>query len=281
MNLIGLYRNFVISSFIALCLIFPKNSLAASASLSSNQSQIGQGDEYTVTINLSVNVANGTNYFLRGTFYQTGTTNYCGYTYNGTDWYNGPYTTNSGWLKLFPITIGNSSWSGTLKAKLDTQDPGCNGSGTYNFKIERFTNSGNGTFDSQNEQSITVVIPTATLTPAPTSTPTPPPATNTSFPTSIPTTRSSATSTIKPSSIVATIPISLPINPTITSASSEVLGSSISATPTTITKKEKMKSQQNYSAILFFASGTLLLTTCGILVYRKWKKRNLDESTNE
>src|SRR5579872_2234525 len=125
--------------------IFSLHTFAVSMTLQSSQSTLGPSDEYNVNATLSISASNGTNYYLRGAFYQSGTTNYCGYTWNGLSFYNGPYN-NNGWVNILPITINNNSWSGTLKAKLDTSDAGCSNSGTYNFKIQRYTSSGTASF---------------------------------------------------------------------------------------------------------------------------------------
>ncbi|MBM3283158.1 hypothetical protein FJY90_02795, partial [Candidatus Gottesmanbacteria bacterium] len=158
--------------FIIFFVIFSKSTFAASMTLSNgNPAVISETDrEYQVDINLSINTSDGTIYYLRGAFYQPGTNNYCGYTWNGSSWYNGPYTTNEGWKNLLAITVSSDSAAVTLKGKLDVNDSGCKKSGNYNFKVQRFTQSGSGTFDTQNEQTITVAVPT--LPPSPTPNPT-------------------------------------------------------------------------------------------------------------
>lgn len=249
----------------------PHKIFAASLTLTSNQTQVGQDDEYNVNVLLSIGSANGTQYFLRGTFYQSGTTNYCGYTYNGSAWYNGPYTTNNGWQNLLPITVQNSSWSGTLKVKLDTSDAGCMSSGTYNFKIQRFTISGSGTFDSQNEQTLSVVIPTPTSTPTPTAVPTPTPTTvspNTHTPAASPT-QKPINITIKPTVKITFIPVAT-VSSSLASISGAVLGSSMSPTLVDgIAKKEK--TSVNLLFLSFCIGSIFLLSSCGILLYY-WKK---------
>jgi hypothetical protein len=151
--------------------------------------------EYQIQVSLNIDSSDGTKYYMRGAFYKQGTTNYCGYTWNGVSWYNGPYTVSDGWKNLPNITISSSSATLSIKSKLDTNDNGCKESGTYNFKIMRYTESGSGTFDSQNEQTITVSLPqpTATTTPVPTNTPQP-----TNTPTQGPTNTPAPTATVTP-----------------------------------------------------------------------------------
>ncbi|MCX6705055.1 MAG: hypothetical protein NT162_01815, partial [Candidatus Woesebacteria bacterium] len=86
--------------FIVWLFIFPKYSLASSITLSSSQTSIlAPDEEFVVNVNLSVSTSNSTVYYLRGEFYQQGTFSYCGFTWNGTGWYNGSYTSN-GWVNL-------------------------------------------------------------------------------------------------------------------------------------------------------------------------------------
>ncbi len=256
--------------------------LAASFSLQSNQSAIGTGDEYTVNATLSISASDGTQYFLRGVFYQPGTSNYCGYTYNGSSYYNGPYTTNNGWQNVLPITVQNSSWSGTLKAKIDSSDSGCQSSGTYNFKIQRFTTSGSGTFDNQNEQTISVIIPTPTPTNSPTSIPA---ATSTPVPTT------KITSSPTPIKSGPTPKPTLTPFPTVLSASTssqtDDSGLSTENTPTGeglvagISDERKPLGGFNPFAIALIVIGVGIILTCGILFFREWKKSRLRKDTDE
>ncbi len=93
--------------------------------------------EYQVGVDLFINAPSGTVYYLRGVFYRPGTSNYCGYTWNGTSWFKGPYTTNEGWKNFLAVNIASSSASTILKAKLDSDDSGCKEPGKYNFKVQR------------------------------------------------------------------------------------------------------------------------------------------------
>lgn len=178
--------------FVVLCV--PARVFAVSVTLGSAQSSIGVGDEYTVAAQLSASVTNGTTYYLRGAFFKPGTSSYCGYTWNGSSWYNGPYSTDNGWKQLFPATVNNSTWSGVLKAKFEPTDAACAQSGEYRFKIQRYTESGSASFDTQDELTVSVSVPTPTPTPTvtPTMTPTP---TLTTTPTPTPTPSNTPTPT--------------------------------------------------------------------------------------
>jgi len=135
-----------------------KQSGAVSISITGGNSQIKSSDEYSVHVAFSIKVADGTEYYLRGAFAKQGSKKYCGYTWNGNNWFNGPYT-NEGWKHFLPITVKNNSWSGDLKAKLDTDNKDCKNPGIYIFKIERFKSSDKGTFDTASEQTVTVEFP--------------------------------------------------------------------------------------------------------------------------
>lgn len=252
-------------------LFSPRPVFAVSLTLEADKSQITVDEGYPVNLKLSINVPDGTIYYLRGVFYQGGTTNYCGYTWNGASWFNGPYTTNNGWQNLLPIEIKNSSWSGQLQAKIDPSDSGCSSSGTYSFKVERFTASGSGSWDSQNEQTLTVIIPTPTPTPNPTPTPTDSP-TNTPVPTSIPT----KMPTLKPTLKVLAQTISS--RSAIASTTAMVLGAQTRATPPPVPKKLVQKKSFDVIPLLTIGSGMLILICCGILFYRNYRKKGEREN---
>jgi len=129
-------------------------------------------EEFQVNLSLTVNNADNKTYYLRGVFEQTGSENYCGYTWNGRNWFSGPYSSNDGWKSFLPVTVISSTWSGELKARINTSDSGCRVSGNYFFKIQRFTESGSASFDTQNELNLSIIIPTVTPTPEPTVKPT-------------------------------------------------------------------------------------------------------------
>lgn len=207
--------------FFLFFLIAPKSVFGASLTNQSGQSSLSPGEEFSVNTTLNISSANGTTYYLRGVFYKTGTENYCGYTWNGSNWYKGPYTINEAWKNLLLVQINEASWSGVLKAKIDPDDSSCNSSGEYKFKIQRYTDGGSQNFDSQNELVVNVQIPptpTATSTPEPTATPGP---TDTPTPTLTPTPKPpTSTPTLK---ATKTPTPSLTLTPTAT-PSGEVLG---------------------------------------------------------
>lgn len=258
--LIGLVFGFL------LCLFFSPGSsvFASSINLSepSTSSISDYGQEYQVKVDLLINTSDGTPYYLRGVFYQSGSTNYCGYTWNGSSWFNGPYSSGDGWKNFLPVTISSSSASVYLKAKLDTDDSGCKNSGNYNFKVERFTTGGSGTFDPQNEQTINITLPTPTPTPVPTSPPTsttqpsntPKPPTPTTFRSS----SSNTTSVIKSATKNAILTTDSPAVLGEEASHSAQLTSEPNLSPTVIVEADSTKSD-NLAKILIGVGGLFIL----------------------
>ncbi|MGA2911174.1 MAG: hypothetical protein ABSE17_00845 [Candidatus Levyibacteriota bacterium] len=222
----------------------------------------------------SISAANGTVYYLRGVFYQTAGS-YCGYTWNGNNWYNGPYSVNNGWQQLLAVTVNQSSWSGQLKAKIDPSDGNCQNSGNYYFKVQRYTVGGSSNFDDQNSLSVNISIPTPTPTPAPTDTPTP-------MPTQTPTPKPIAAPTSKPTQKPS---------PTITedliATDAGVLGDSSGSTevqtPTPKPKEIKIASDTGSNLLpeILILIGIVFLIACAIVVsypyLKNFRKKNNDE----
>jgi hypothetical protein len=156
--------------FLIIFIVFPVYA-SSSISLSNGQSDLTPDQE--LLVNISINISQNKDYFLRGEFHKAGSTNYCGYTWNGTGWYNGPFTTNNGWLNLLKVTVVSSSWSGILKSKIDPSDPGCRENGIYNFRVQRYTEAGSAGDDDQNEISVNMIFPSPTPTTIPTEKPVP------------------------------------------------------------------------------------------------------------
>lgn len=146
--------------------------------------------EYQATVNLSINASDGTKYYLGGVFSVQGSTNYCGKTWNQE---KSSWTIYTDEANLPAVTIASSSASLMLKARLDTEDSGCQSAGTYVFKVRRYTEGGSASFDEQNEQTVTVALPT--LTPTPTRTPSP-----------VPTAKPDPTATVVPTAKPSPLP---------------------------------------------------------------------------
>lgn len=155
---------------------FPLDVHAATITFSepSASTFVSQDQELSIQVRLSIHASDGTPYYLRGVFSKDGTHNYCGYTWNGTDWFSGPYSSNEGWKNFLLVTIASDSAETILKAKLDREKKECQENGTYQFRVQRFiATSGSGTFDGQEPLVISVSLPTLTPTSLPTSSPIP------------------------------------------------------------------------------------------------------------
>lgn len=243
---------------------------AATISLSSDKTQIQSSDELDVSVSLSINVATSSGYYLRGVFYKPNTTSYCGYTWNGTSWFSGPYSTNAGWKNFFPITINDDKWNGTIKVKIDPRDSGCKDSGIYSLKIQRFTASGNSTFDSQIPLTFEISLPIPTLSPVPTQKPAKTTETLTISPEAFPTITSEPT-------------VYLPTTFQVTG--SAVLG--ISADPTIASPTAKpmrvKTNRENKTKILGISTlsiGVILILLCGIIMIFVKKKGKIGQNEN-
>lgn len=272
-------------------LFFSLEAHAASLTLQSTTTQLFDiSDEYTVDVSITISATDGVQYYLRGVFYKEGSTNYCGYTWNGAQWFNGPYSSDEGWKYFLPITIQNDQWSGQLKAKIDSSDSGCKESGTYHFKIQRFTASGGSSFDTQTALSVAVVLPTPT--PAPTAKPT---LTVKPSPTERP------TATVKPSptpkvilsptptqeengdaltkktlyQTVTSTPIKKQQQATVSSAFR--MAKTVESTPSSPSPTVAVLGvQESSTPKIFLGLGILFLSICGILAFRIYKREKTE-----
>ncbi len=136
-------------------------------------------------INISITGASTATNYLRVDYFQPGTTNYFGYTFNGTGWYNG-----SEFTQYLPIPVTSSVYTGSIQTKIDTNSTKFKGNGLYNLRIRRYTQSGKYIANESNVVTLNVNInsissptPTTPSTPAPTPvvTPTPTPKPLSSF----------------------------------------------------------------------------------------------------
>lgn len=294
---------------VSVALFYPLPVSASSITFENAPSTLSSiDDEYSVTITMSVDAKNDTVYYLRGVFYKPGSSNYCGYTWNGSEYFAGPYSSNEGWKKFLKITIQNNTWNGNLKAKIDSSDSGCKTSGNYNFKIQRFTESGSSAFDTQTEQVVQITVPTPTDTPtstpkptvtpspskSPSNTPTPPKPTSTpKQPTSSPKPSSSSNSSQITKTLVSNkTQIQENILASDTKEPSEsaheiVLGESTKSAEFK-SKPEKDKaspsitpavlgSTNSFIPSLFIALGIITGGIFGIIVYLKFFKKIDDE----
>jgi hypothetical protein len=258
----------------------PARVSAAGLTLASDQTSINASDEFNVNVKFSIGATDGTIYYLRGVFYQKASS-YCGYTWNGNSWYNGPYSVNNGWQQLLAVTVNQGTWSGQLKAKIDPSDGNCQNSGNYYFKIQRYTGGGSSNLDDQNSLSLDISIPTPTPTPIPTDTPTPTP---TQTPTSTPTPTPKPTATPTPKPTRKPTPT---ISPKITQSAKAVLGKSSESAKIKNTKPSPQEikiasaSRDNLLPIFLIATGVVFLFACAIVFFYPYIIKLIKKNTNE
>ncbi|MFH0937215.1 MAG: hypothetical protein V1808_02895 [Candidatus Daviesbacteria bacterium] len=250
---------FLIPSFIFFSFIFYHPVLAVTVDISNAPSSItDQPFEFNVSVS---GAGSGTNY-LRADFYQPGTTNYFGYTFNGNDFYTG-----SDYAQYLPITINpEGSASATIKAKLDPSSSSFKGAGSYNLKVRRYTSSGSSyTWSNETTVNVNYSLPTSTPIPAPTSAPT-----DTPTPTSSPTNTPTPTSTSKPSPTKTPTPKPSPTKtktPTPEpSIPSSILGTaSANLSPTSTPVPQAQTSSSPLKNILLVGGGLIFLLAAGLL----------------
>lgn len=240
----------------------------------SNPSSIDVDNSFTLSATMS-GLSNNTIYRLRITFAKTETPDYFGSTFNGTDWYNGTPSPINYSNFLTVTTDDNGAWGGDILGKVETSDPNfTTGSGTYDVKIGRYTQSGtNATWS--NIVPISLVAPTPTPTPsptpspAPTSTPVPAP-TKTPTHTLIPNT---PTPTLKPLITPTKTPIpSREVLPTSVLGESTESGTILS--PTNKPFNEVKRTNNNLQKVLV-GVGIVFIVVCAILTFRAIKKGKL------
>ena len=242
---------------------------------------------FTVTATMS-GLTNSTTYRLRIAVAQSGTSNYFGSTYDGGAWQMGSIT-DGNFVNI--VTDGNGSWGGDIRGKIDSNDPNfTTGSGTYDLKIGRYTQT-DTTATWSDPVSIAVIVPpkpTPTSTPTPTPTPTP---TNTPTPTPTPTNSPIRGSTIIPTSIPASEQSADPASEQ--PVSSSVLGDNMVNQPTVsplgdllsngkdIIPPDPAKKPDTIFQMISMALGIVFIVICAILTFRIIKKQELTQNEEE
>lgn len=102
--------------------------------------EINSNQEFESSVTLILPNNPNQTFYLKGAFKKDGSSNYFGQTYSG-EWAGN----SEKYSKQLKITTSSSgSWEGKIKVKPDTDDSGFNGSGSYIFKVARYTDSGSG-----------------------------------------------------------------------------------------------------------------------------------------
>lgn len=167
----------------------PKVYAARSMTISGNISSL-LGDDILIVTASPSGFVEGETIYIKGAFFQSGTTNYFGYTKNNDAWIK-----NSASNSLQrSIKIGE--WDGKLEAKVDYGDSGYKGENDYAFKLRFYYGAAFSADWSTNELIISISEPDPTITPLPTPSQTPTP-----IPTRIP------SPTVSPTTISTLTPI--------------------------------------------------------------------------
>lgn len=240
----------------------PSFIFARDISIASVKSSLFGDEELTVTASASGFTADEQIY-IKGAFFQEGTVNYFGYTKNNNDWIkNSASSQSQRFIKM-------NEWDTNLIVKNDAQDTGYKGNGSYKFKLGFYYITSGGNISSVNWSTNTLDIalsyPSPTPTPNPTSTPAP-----TNTPTPIPT--KTPAPTLTPTRVVAK---AITLAPT-KKSSREVMGiqdqKADIEVPTPTIEDEDSSGIVLPSPFLLIGI-SIIITGCGILLFREWKKQ--------
>lgn len=254
-----------------LSLIFSQKIFASrNITITTSKSSLKGFEEMTVNISSMSGFVDNETIYIKGAFYQDGSSNYFGYTKKDNDWVRNSDSTPS----QRQVQINN--WDKNIIVKSDFADSGYRGEGDYKFRIGFYyiTSGGNISPVSWSSNSVDVAIndPDPTSTPIPTPTPTSPP---TSTPESAPTTIPTKKPTLSPTYQILGIATSSGVD----ASEDGLILNNQEATPTGVTKVAGMHT--SILPGLFFGLGGVILIGCGILFIYKYRKNdNENEDSN-
>lgn len=289
--------------------VIPQPTFASiSFTIETDKQSYIEDEEISIKITIT-GLTSCTTCYLQAAFTAVGQTKYFGQTQKNTgEWYKYISSPDPSFVQstFFSLQPTNGDWTGTVKTKIDKDDPDYKGEGQYNLKLLRYT--GNSSSSSGDSNIITITItgdpltPTATPTPLPSPTPTKTPTpTATPKPTSTPKpqatekpntptpTKSGSTNVLGSSTTIKVSPSSATTQFRLTSNTKTLqkdildgISTTKSATPTSekvevskvqvLSETTEKPSNKNTFAILSIIGGGLSLIACGILLYRKYKK---------
>ncbi|MBP7832856.1 MAG: hypothetical protein KA035_03740 [Candidatus Levybacteria bacterium] len=262
----------ILSAFFIFTSWFPQLILARDLTISANKNSLFGEEELVITASASGFGLDETIY-IKGAFFEDGSSNYFGYTKNNTDWVkNSASSTSQRQVKL-------SEWDKSLVVKNDGFDTGYKGDKVYKFKVGFYYITSGGNISSvswsTNVLDIALAYPTSTPTPQPTSTPAP---THTPVPvyTQAPSPTVRAVSFSPKSSVTKT-------TPTKTTTKMEVKGVQFEnqdKMPTPIIATSDNSNGLVMPPLALLLGVSIIITGCGILLFREWKKQKeggLDE----
>lgn len=129
------------------------SSSTFSFTISDLPSQINSDQSFTISVNLSLSNNPNTNFYLKGAFKKSDSSNYFGQTKVSGNWIKNSST----YTNQYKITTDSSgNWSGNLEVKPDAEDSGFIGSDDYIFKVGRYKDSDNSSVIWSNEFTLEI-----------------------------------------------------------------------------------------------------------------------------
>lgn len=184
----------------------PQVFAARSMTISGAASSLSGDDILTVVASPS-GFIDGEMILIKGAFFQSGTSNYFGYTKNNDVWIK-----NSG-SNSTQRSVKIGEWDGLLQTKVDYGDSGYKGENDYSFKIRFYYGSSLTADWSTNELVVSISEPDPTITPQPTPTHVPTPTQILFSPTPVPTPSSTVAHTIIPLRTISLVTVTQQITP--------------------------------------------------------------------
>jgi len=104
-------------------------------------SEINSDQDFEISVFLSLPDKATTRFHLKGAFKKSDSSNYFGESFIGNSWIKN----NSSYSNQFRVeTDKDGKWEGKIKVRPDIEDSGFDGTGSYVFKVGRYTDSGGG-----------------------------------------------------------------------------------------------------------------------------------------
>lgn len=229
--------------------------------ISNLPSSIGVSESVVVEVELVLPSSPSTNFYLKGAFVKSGSTNYQGFTEALGSWIKNSASYSS--QKLI-TTNAEGKWSGVLEVKPDGEDSGYIGNGDYVFKVGRYTLLGSGpTWSNESNIYISGVLDSDNISNI--SSPTPKPSVFLASPTPV--------ILYKPIEATAESELKLDNENQEASVEGEATNAAVIVLPKGISKTEQLNQEQSEQKGInwwFIGSGfSILLSTLGFFVTKK------------
>jgi len=241
-------------------LFFPVPQVFATRSLSFTSDKSSLFGDEMITLNASCSgFTDGESIYIKGAFYEDGSTNYFGYTKKGDEWIkNGESTANQR-----AVIIGQ--WDGQLVVKSNFSDSGYKGEKEYKLKVGYYYTTSGGNLSGVNWSGNAVSVALNEPDPTPTNTPTHTP---TSTPTAAPTSTSTSSPSPTPKPTLTSSPKNTVTPTQVASGSAEVAGASaVSGEPSATASGSLGELRPLIFGLLFIGLGLAVLSLA--LIFRR------------